>query len=103
MRVLYLHHILKCDESSLIRRVFEAQEKDPLKGDFVLTIRDNLHELNIDMNHIKSISKNRLKKLLNEKLEKTQMDELNTKSDIPRSKAKYLKHKEFGLSFYLSP
>ena len=40
-RLMFLHHILNCDENRLISQVFWAQVESPAKNDWVLQIKED--------------------------------------------------------------
>ena len=46
-RVMSLHYILNQDQDSLIRRVFEAQVRNPSRNDWNETVKKDLEELKI--------------------------------------------------------
>ena len=46
-RVMFLHYILNQDQDSLIRRVFEAQVRNPSRNDWSETVKKDLEELKI--------------------------------------------------------
>ena len=48
-RLNFLWYILNEEEDSLIRTCLEAQLDRPSKGDWIRTVKENLHELKIDM------------------------------------------------------
>jgi hypothetical protein len=67
--ILYLQTLLKRDSEELTNKVLTAQEKNPLKGDFseiVEGFKENL-EPNLTNEEIKSLSKNKLKKIIKSK------------------------------------
>ena len=47
-RIMYLHYILNRDEKELIFQVFKAQMDDPVKGDWILTVKDDLKLFNLN-------------------------------------------------------
>ena len=49
-RLMFLHYILNEDENSLIFKFFQAQIQNPLPGDWVLTVEQDLHILNLNFN-----------------------------------------------------
>ena len=62
--ILYLQTLLKRDSEELTNKVFKAQEKNPLKGDFSEIIdgfKEDL-ELTLTNEEIKSLSKNNLRR-----------------------------------------
>ena len=65
-RLLYLHHILQQNENSLLFRFFMAQLGEPLSKDWVSQTLADLEELeiNLELNSIKSMKKEKYKNLL---------------------------------------
>ena len=55
------HHILSCEEERLIQKVILAQEKNPVKNDWCLQVKDDLKLFKLDylsFNDIKFMKKN---------------------------------------------
>ena len=48
-RLSYLHHILTRNPDELIYRVFKAQERIPIKDDWIYTVRSDMNYLNLNM------------------------------------------------------
>ena len=48
-RFSFLNYILKEDKSSLIYTVFQEQSSKPVKGDWILTVQDDLEEIGVDL------------------------------------------------------
>jgi hypothetical protein len=46
-RVLFYHCILNEDPKSLINRFYQSQYKNPVRGDWCLTLKENLKTLKI--------------------------------------------------------
>ena len=65
-RVNYLHYLLNLKETELLHKVFTAQLKNPVKGDWVLQIMEDLKtfQLPTDFNKIKEISKTKFKNMV---------------------------------------
>ena len=66
-RLMFLHHILSCDESRLISQVFWAQEKSPVKNDWVLQVKDDLKVFELEyltLNNIKIMKKEQFRALI---------------------------------------
>ena len=66
-RINFLHYILNENEDSLLQNFFEAQEKSPVKGDWVLRVKKDLEELELNLTflEIARTPKSVLKKILN--------------------------------------
>ena len=65
---MYLYHILNRSSKELIRKVFEAQKRSPVKDDWVHQVQSDLEELEINMEDLKHVKKNKFKKYLKEKI-----------------------------------
>ena len=72
-RLMFLHYILNEEKSSLISKCFEAQKRNPCRNDWVVSIYDDLAELDIGLSFedIQNLSKyqfqNFLRKIIEEK------------------------------------
>ena len=66
----FLHYILNEDEDSLIHKFFTAQCRNPVKGDWVMTVKEYLSDLDINMTfeQMKSMSKQSYKNMVKEKV-----------------------------------
>ena len=62
-RLLFLHYILNESEDSTLYKVFHIQLRAPIRGDWALTVREDLKELNIkhSFEEIKQMTKNQTK------------------------------------------
>ena len=58
-RVNFLHYILSDKEESLLSNIFRAQCDNPVKGDWVTTVQNDLKELELDISfeQIKAFTK----------------------------------------------
>ena len=65
-RVNFLHYILNLDQSDLLWKTFEAQKKNPVKGDWFLQVIEDLKTLRMttDLSKIKMFSKYSFKQLV---------------------------------------
>ena len=95
-RILFLHYILNRDDNELILQVFNAQVDDPIKGDWILTVKDDLKLFNLNhlsMDTIKLMKKKRFKKVVREACKNAAFKYLiNEKEDKCKSKMTKLKH-----------
>ena len=78
-RVMFLHCILNKNRESLIYKFLQAQIKNPVKNDWILTVRENLEELAIylDLEEIASLSTGCLKSFVYKKIEVRVLNYLN--------------------------
>ena len=47
-RCLYLQTILKRDKEELTKKIYNAQKKNPLKGDWILLVQKDFEEIGLD-------------------------------------------------------
>ena len=69
-RIMYLHTILHRDKTEMIRRVYEAQVKDPSPGDFIDIVKSDCNRIGLEMTdkEISQISKYKSKKIVKSKI-----------------------------------
>ena len=103
-RLNYLWYLLNEEEDALIRRFLQAQIDSPIKGDWILTVRENLAHLDINMSleEICATSKNAFKVIVKEALQKKSLEYLQSLQQI-HSKSKNLKYSSIALQPYLAP
>ena len=63
---MYYHKIQNMSPMSLVFRIIKAQEKLQVKGDWIETVKQNLHELNIRYNdeEMRQIPKNKFSEIV---------------------------------------
>ena len=68
-RILYLQTILQRPEEELTRRVYDAQKRDPLHGDFFQLVKDDFNDIDKEMSEIeiKQTNREQFKKEIKEK------------------------------------
>ena len=101
-RMMFLHYILNEGEKSILRRFFFAQLKQPSKGDWVHSIRDDLRNLDIclDFEQIKQCPKYEFKALVKKSIEVKALEYLNkAKSNL--SKVSGIRHEKLKVQQYL--
>jgi hypothetical protein len=101
-RIMFLHYILHQENESLLQRVFYAQRTNPVRGDWFLTVKEDLRELEIDLSleKISEMSESSLQKLLKSKVDGKALEFLNNGK---KSKTSHISHKELQLQPYLRP
>ena len=109
-RLMFLKHILHIDESRLLSKFYQTQKNFPVKNDWVTQVEKDKEEINLNLSdlQLKSISKNKFKKLLKHHIATAALQYLNNLADehsksIPLKKKKmkcsdYLKDKRFSKS-----
>ena len=67
---MYLHHILSRGKEELIRKIYEAQKRKPVKNDWINIVRRDCEELKIKFNEsqISSLKKSNFKNIVREKV-----------------------------------
>ena len=103
-RLNFLFYILHENNDSLIRNVFDAQRKSPLKGDWVNTVKEDLESLNIDQTFedIEQMEKESFKTLVRERVRQTAFEHLK-QTQASMSKGKEIVYKDLSLQLYLKP
>ena len=102
-RLKYLHHLVTRSDTELLSQIFYAQWRNPLKNDWVENVKDDLRyfDLNTDLLWIKTTSKNKFKKLVNEKLRSIAWVELNDRKS-EHENISNLKYLSLGIQKYLT-
>ena len=103
-RLNFLFYILHENNDALIRNVFDAQRKSPLKGDWVNTVKEDLESLNIDQTFedIEQMEKESFKTLVRERVRQTAFEHLK-QTQASMSKGKEIVYKDLSLQSYLKP
>ena len=101
-RLNFLHYILNEEEDSLLRRFFEAQISNPVKGDWVVTVKKDLEDLGINQTFLEfaQMSKTHAKKMIREKVEIAAFNYLSELKST-HSKARNLQYSRLRLQSYL--
>ena len=103
-RVNFLHYILSDKEESLLSNIFRAQCDNPVKGDWVTTVQNDLKELELDISFepIKAFTKDEFR-IKEKKLVRRKAFEYLQNLQQTHSKAMPLKYAELSLQDYLKP
>ena len=101
-RINYLWYLIHDKEGSLLKTFFEAQCDQPIRGDWVSTVKEDMADLNIKMSfeEIAEISKEAFKKLVKEKVQKSALHYLKT-LQLSHSKSEKLWYDDLTLQGYL--
>ena len=101
-RLNFLWYILQQDPKSLLFEFFNAQLNNPIKGDWILTVKDDLKDLKIDLNFdsIKKLSKTKFKMIVKDKTNITALQHL-IKLQGEHSKSQNIKYQSLQLQDYL--
>ena len=102
-RLMYLQTILKRDINEITRRVYEAQKKDTVKGDFVKLVQEDatLIDYVIDENRIRNISKYEHHKEVKSKIRKAAFKHLQQLQQT-HSKVRNIKYHSMKMQQYMS-
>ena len=81
---MFFHYILNEDEGSLINQVLQAQIRSPSKNDFILSVEDDLKELDIfiSFEEIKNLSKNRMRNFVKDQVNEKALIFLNNAHSV---------------------
>ena len=103
-RLMFLHYILNEEKNSLIYKFLQAQIKNPVKDDWILTVMENLEELDIyvDLEVMASLSTDCCKKFIYEKIEERVLCYLN-EIKLQHTKVMHIKHEQLELQSYFMP
>ena len=109
-RINYLHYILNQPKESLLFRVFKAQLDNPVKNDWIETVKQDFETLNmeLDMDGIKAMSEISFKRKVRKAVESEGLKYLNKlkKGDgnnTGHSKVAHIEHKKLEMMDYLKP
>ena len=102
-RLKFLHYILNEDNKSLINQVLQEQMKSPVKNDWILTVWEDLKELEIglEIKDIEELSKEGFKRFIDKKIDARVLEYLN---DIKSKHKKvcHIKHENLKIQKYLT-
>ena len=101
-RLMFLHYILNEKNKSLIKQFLQAQILNPVKNDWIHTVRENLDELEIglEFDNIEVLSKNNFKNFVDKKIEARALNYL-IEIKNKHSKVKHIKYTSLKLQNYL--
>ena len=107
-RVMFLQNILQEDQNCLISKFFHAQDKKPGKNDWSLTARQNLEELNLnlDFEDIRKMSKFQFHSKASKAMSKLAFEYLlkeKNKGGTEQGKVSHIKFSELKLQEYFKP
>ena len=104
-RLLFLQYILKQSKDDLISKFFIAQSKYPTKGDWVLQIKKDLCEINLDINFDKmaKMSKSAFKLKVNQVIKEAAFNWLMSKRANNYTKGSEINYKNLNIQDYFLP
>ena len=100
----FLQYILQQPSESLLHSMFQAQMKNPSKGDWVSTVKEllNKYQIKLDIIEIKNTKPSIFKKLVKKNIEISAFGDL-IKKQLAGKKRKYLVYERLEMSDYLLP
>ena len=104
---MFFHNILQQNEDSLLFCFFMAQLKNPTKGDWVTSVMEEMDELELglQLDDIKSMTKNSFRKIVKEKVQQKALEYLLNKKEShisENAKGKLLKYEKLKIQEYLN-
>ena len=110
-RLMFLQCILQEESDSVISQFFYAQDSNPSKNDWALTIRQDLEELdlNVSFNEIKSLSKQQFKTKVSKAMSRIALEYLLKEKNKgggeegQGGKVAHIQFKELKIQEYLEP
>jgi hypothetical protein len=101
-RMLYFQTIVTRSEMELIRRVYNAQRDNPVKGDWVNILKEDFRYISEEVNEedAKSISKFEYKKNIKNKIRQRVFEELKQVKDT-HSKVRNIQYESFEIQEYM--
>ena len=99
-----LQYILQHPDNSLINRVYQAQKRNPTKGDWASETEKIVHQLEVNLsdNEIQQMNTNKYKALVKKKSENAAFKYLYEKQQRGK-KGKFIAYKTLKISDYLLP
>ena len=104
-RLLYLKYILNESNQSLIYNFLRAQWENPLRGDWIITVKDDLKELKLDcytFDQIRLMSKDKFRSIVNTAVNKAAFQYLIEKKRL-QSKISHIEYNSLSMQQYLRP
>ena len=101
-RIMFLHYIMHQEKESLLYKFFLAQYNHPVRGDWWLTVKEDMDilGLNLSLDQISTISKHSLKQMVNKKTDAKALQFLNS---LKGNKARQVTHTKLEIQKYLMP
>jgi hypothetical protein len=103
-RLMFLQYLLQQEEDSLPKILFVAQMENPVKGDWILQVRKDMEEveINVTMEEIQIMSIENFKAKVKTSIIKAAIKYLNGEKAI-MSKIMHISHEALEHQHYLSP
>ena len=100
---MFYHYILHEDKNSLLYKFHKSQGRNPVKGDWCLTVADDLETLKIDLSEeqIEKLSEYSFKNMVNAAIKKEAYNYL-VKIKSKHTKVLHIPHNNLEIQEYLS-
>ena len=102
-RIMFLHHIVTRQDDALIKKAFSAQADQPVKGDWVIVVKEDMDHIglgHLTFDDIAGMSKEALRTMVKAKAGDTAWRELMAQK-VKSSKMAHLKYESFSMQSYL--
>ena len=103
-RINYLHYLSNLKENELLYKFFKAQVESPQKGDWIVTVKEDIKNIgmDVDIDKLRKVKKYKFKKNVKKYVYKAAFEYLLLKA-LPtnHSKMANLKYEKFELQSYL--
>ena len=101
-RLMYLQTLLKRPQTELVRQVYEAQKNNPVKGDWVEQVREDLEMMEMvgKENEIEAMSKTQFKTFVRNKVKDHTFRILNVKKET-HIKISHIQYDQLNMQKYL--
>ena len=102
-RIQYLHHLATRNKNEMLSQFFMTQWRNPTRGDWTQTVKENMEEFGIpaDFEYLVSKSKDSFKKIVKSKAREFAFEDLLEKKE-KHSKMEHLNYTELKIQPYLS-
>ena len=102
-RMMYHHHILSRNNEELVKKIYQRQKEDSIKGDWIRTLQSDLNFIGEDMDdqHIVRMSKVEYKSYIQKKIEKASFQYYLSLKEKCKKKLQDLKYDRLRTQDYL--
>ena len=100
---MYLQHVLKQKETSLVKQVLTTQMLNPKKKDWIYTVKENMKHLNIKhiFENIQAMPKETYKKLIKYKIKEVAFKYIISKRNKRNGKGIEIEYTDLEMQNYL--
>ena len=93
-RIIYWHTLIRREKEELTSQVYNAMKDNPLKGDWIFSLQEDLEKIGLSLQdelHISKLSKHTFKKTVKEKIRELSLTELELVKST-HEKVKFIVH-----------